>query len=167
MKRFFKRLLLFLGVALIVIQFFRPDRNIAAGPAAFKNDMTTIHNVPSNVQAVFQKACNDCHSNNTRYPWYSQVQPLAWWLADHIKEGKKELNFSEFATYSLRRRYRKLEEIATEVEAGEMPLSSYTFIHKDAKLTAAEKTAIINWTTGLRDSMQAVYPLDSLVRKKQ
>ncbi len=167
MKKFIKRLLIVLLIAFVIIQFFRPARNTANGAEAYKADITMVHTVPADVQGIFQKACNDCHSNNTTYPWYSNIQPLAWWLADHIKEGKRELNFSEFAHYSLRRQYRKLEEINKEVKEGEMPLTSYTLIHTRAKLTDAEKLAIANWTTTLRDSMQRVYPQDSLIRKKQ
>lgn len=166
-KKILKKVLLVLLLALVVIQFFRPAKNIAAGPEAYAKDITTAHTVPANVQLILQKACYDCHSNNTEYPWYSNIQPVAWWLGDHVKEGKKELNFSEFAGYSIRRKYRKLEEINKEVKEGEMPLSSYTLIHTNAKLSEADKLAIANWTTALRDSMKLVYPEDSLVRKKQ
>jgi mono/diheme cytochrome c family protein len=166
-KKILKRVFLLLLLAFIVIQFFRPAKNIASGPEAFAKDIATAHTVPADVQLIFQKACYDCHSNNTTYPWYSYIQPVAWWLDDHVKEGKKELNFSEFAGYSIRRKYKKLEEINKEVKEGEMPLSSYTLIHTNAKLTDADKSAIANWTTALRDSMKQVYPEDSLVRKKQ
>ncbi len=166
-KKILKRIAQLLLAALLAIQFFRPAKNIAAGPAAYAKDISTAHAIPADVQLVFQKACYDCHSNNTTYPWYSYVQPVTWWLQHHVDEGKAELNFSEFAGYSLRRQYRKLEEINKEVKEGEMPLSSYTLIHSGAKLTATEKLAIANWATALRDSMQQVYPLDSLIKKKQ
>jgi Haem-binding domain len=166
-KKILKKTLLVLLLAFVVIQFFRPAKNTASGPEAFAKDITTAHAIPQDVQSIFQKACYDCHSNNTAYPWYSNIQPVAWWLGDHIVEGKKELNFSEFAGYSIRRKYKKLEEINKEVKEGEMPLESYTFIHSNAKLTDADKLAIANWATALRDSMKRVYPEDSLVRKKQ
>jgi mono/diheme cytochrome c family protein len=166
-KKILKRTLLVLLLAFVVIQFFRPVKNTAGGPEAFAKDIATAHDVPADVQLIFQKACYDCHSNNTAYPWYSYIQPVAWWLNDHVKEGKKELNFSEFAGYSIRRKYKKLEEINKEVKEGEMPLESYTLIHTDAKLSDAERLAIANWVTSLRDSMKRVYPEDSLVRKKQ
>ncbi len=166
-KKILKRILLLLLLAFVVIQFFRPAKDTASGPEAFAKDIATVHTVPADVQLIFQKACYDCHSNNTTYPWYSNIQPVAWWLDDHVKEGKKELNFSEFAGYSIRRKYKKLEEINKEVKEGEMPLESYTLIHTNAKLTDADKLAIANWTTSLRDSMKRVYPEDSLVRKKQ
>jgi hypothetical protein len=167
MKKIIKKIFLLLLLAFIVIQFFRPAKNIASGPEAFAKDIATAHTVPADVQLIFQKACYDCHSNNTSYPWYSNIQPVTWWLNDHIKEGKKELNFSEFAGYSIRRKYKKLEEINKEVKEGEMPLDSYTLIHTNAKLTEADKLAIANWATALRDSMKSVYPEDSLIRKKK
>ncbi|MFN8242905.1 MAG: heme-binding domain-containing protein [Ferruginibacter sp.] len=164
--KFFKKILLVLLLAFIVIQFFRPAKNIAAGPEAYAKDISTIHAVPADVQTILKKACNDCHSNNTVYPWYNNIQPVAWWLANHVKEGKRELNFSEFANYSPRRQYIKLDEVNKLVKNGEMPLSSYTWIHKDAKLTDAEKLTIANWVTTIRDSMAAIYPKDSLERRR-
>jgi hypothetical protein len=123
--------------------------------------------MPQEVASTLQSSCYDCHSNNTHYPWYANFQPVAWWLADHVKEGKKEVNFSEFATYRIGRQYRKLEEIANEVEEGEMPLQSYTFIHGDAKLSPAQKESLINWASATRDSIKANYPADSLLRPKR
>jgi mono/diheme cytochrome c family protein len=166
-KKILKRTFQVLLLVFIIIQFFRPAKNTASGPEAFAKDIATAHTVPADVQLIFQKACYDCHSNNTEYPWYSYIQPVAWWLGDHVKEGKKELNFSEFAGYSIRRKYKKLEEINKEVKEGEMPLESYTLIHTNAKLTDADRLAIATWATALRDSMKRVYPEDSLVRKKQ
>lgn len=166
LKKFLKRLFLVLLAGFVVIQFFRPAKNTASGPEAYAKDISTVHAVPADVQVILKKACYDCHSNNTEYPWYNNIQPVAWWLANHVNEGKRELNFSEFATYSIGRQYRKLEKINGEVKEGGMPLSSYTWIHTSAKLNETEKLAIASWTTAIRDSMKAVYPADSLVRKK-
>ena len=164
MKKFFKRLFLVLLFAFIVIQFFRPAKNKSEGMS--KNDITTLYAVPEDVQTILKTSCYDCHSNNTVYPWYSQVQPLAWWLDGHIKDGKKDLNFSEFASYRLRRQYKKLEEINELVKENEMPLDSYLWIHKDAKLSEPQKLTLANWVNAVRDTMEAHYPIDSLVRKK-
>ncbi|HNH22632.1 MAG TPA: heme-binding domain-containing protein, partial [Ferruginibacter sp.] len=111
-------------------------------------------------------SCNDCHSNNTVYPWYAEVQPVAWWLNEHIEDGKKDLNFSEFASYRPRRQYKKLEEINELVKENEMPLNSYLWIHKDAKLSDQQKLTLANWVEATRDTLEARYPIDSLVRKK-
>lgn len=159
-----KKILVFLLIALIIIQFFHPKKNQAAGPQP--NYIGNAFTVPAEVKSILAKACNDCHSNNTRYPWYSRLQPADWWLDDHVKEGKKELNLDEYAHKSLRFQYHKLEEIAEQVKEGEMPLDSYTWIHKEAKLTEAEKSTLINWANGLREEMKGKYPIDSLVRKK-
>jgi hypothetical protein len=123
--------------------------------------------MPQNVQQILKTSCYDCHSNNTVYPWYSNIQPVAWWLKDHIDEGKRELNFSEFATYRIGRQYRKLEEINGEVKENKMPLESYTLIHSDAKLSDEQKLTLATWVTTLRDSIKAQYPEDSLKRPQR
>ena len=160
LKRFFQLLIL----ALIVIQFFRPAKNKSEGIS--KNDISTLYPVPTDVQDILKTSCNDCHSNNTVYPWYAEVQPVAWWLNEHIEDGKKDLNFSEFASYRPRRQYKKLEEINELVKENEMPLNSYLWIHKDAKLSDQQKLTLANWVEATRDSLEARYPIDSLVRKK-
>jgi Haem-binding domain len=165
MKQFFKRLLLLLLLAFIIMQFFRPSKN-STGAAAV-NHISKLYPVSDTVQAILKTACYDCHSNNTSYPWYNNIQPVAWWLANHINEGKKELNFDEFASYRIRRQYKKLEEINEQVKEGEMPLASYTLIHGDAKLTGEQKRVIANWVVAVRDSIKAHYPEDSLKRPQQ
>ncbi|MFN8252038.1 MAG: heme-binding domain-containing protein [Ferruginibacter sp.] len=165
MKKFFKRLLLVLLAAFVIIQFFRPEKNISA--SAGPNDIAAKYAVPQDVMAVLKTSCYDCHSNNTNYPWYNNIQPVAWWLKDHIDEGKRGLNFSEFGSYRIGRQYRKLEEINKEVKEGEMPLGSYTLIHTDAKLNDQQKLAIASWVTALRDSIKAQYPEDSLKRPQR
>jgi Haem-binding domain len=165
MKNILKKFFLFLLVAFVVLQFFRPKKNVSDTISA--NDITTKYAVPADVMASLQSSCYDCHSNNTKYPWYSHIQPVAWWLSDHIEDGKKHFNFSEFAAYRIGKQYRKLEEINGEIEEGAMPLSSYTLIHGDAKLSADQKTSIANWVNVLRDSIKAQYPEDSLKRPQK
>jgi hypothetical protein len=164
LKKILIRTFQILLLAFIIIQFIRPAKN--KSDVISNNDITKIYSVPENVQAILKTSCYDCHSNNTVYPWYANIQPAAWWLNDHIKEGKKELNFSEFASYRIGRQYRKLEEINKEVKENEMPLNSYLWIHKNAKLDDQQKLTIANWVTSVRDSIKANYPADSLVRKK-
>jgi Haem-binding domain len=164
LKKIFKRTFQILLLAFIVIQFIRPAKNISEGIS--NNDISKIYAVPADVQSILKTSCYDCHSNNTVYPWYAEIQPAAWWLADHIKEGKKELNFSEFASYRIGRQYRKLEEVNKEVKENEMPLESYLWIHKDSKLSDQQKLILANWVTAIRDTIKANYPADSLVRKK-
>ncbi len=163
-KKILKRVFQVLLLAFIIIQFFRPEKNKAEGIS--NNDISKLYPVPEDVGSILKTSCYDCHSNNTVYPWYANVQPVAWWIGDHIEHAKKDLDFSEFTTYSIRRQYRKLEEVNDLVKKNEMPLDSYLWIHKDAKLSDGQKLIIANWVSSLRDSIKANYPADSLVRKK-
>jgi hypothetical protein len=167
MKRILKKTGIVLLAAFIVIQFFRPTKNSSTDQAAFSNDISKVYDVPEDVQLILQTSCYDCHSNNTKYPWYSNIQPVAWWLNDHVLEGKKEINFSEFASYRIGRKYKKLEEIIEQVEEGEMPLSSYTVIHRNAILNKEQKLSLTNWATTIRDSIKVQYPEDSLKRPQK
>ena len=160
----FKKLLLALLVVFLVLQAFRPEKNISGNK---ENDISSLYPVPENVEQILVKACNDCHSNNTVYPWYAEVQPIAWWLDDHVKDGKKHLNFNEFASYRLAKQFHKLEEVFDEVKGGEMPLESYTVIHRDAKLTDEERNILMDWSVAVRDTMKARFPADSLIMKKK
>ncbi len=159
-----KKVLIVLLVLFVAAQAFRPAKNNSNDTS---KDISKSYVVPENVKAILAKACNDCHSNNTKYPWYAEIQPVAWWLNDHIKDGKKHLNFNEFDGYRIARQYKKLEECMDEVKDGEMPMSSYTIIHKEAKLTDDEKQALFTWCEIVRDSIKARYPADSLVLPKR
>ena len=147
-----KKILILLLVVLVVIQFIRPEKNSAT--AVSENDITAYYTVPENVQSILKKACYDCHSNNTEYPWYANIQPIGWWLQDHINEGKEELNFSEFGTYSAKKAAHKMEEVGEMVGEGEMPLESYTLIHKDAVLTHEEAETLIKWSKQIEASIK-------------
>lgn len=111
--------------------------------------------VPANMQEILNTSCYDCHSNNTRYPWYATIQPAGWLLAKHVKDGKAELNFDAFGNYSKRRQLSKLKSVASQINDGEMPLPSYTWIHKDAKLSTADKGLITDWVANVTDSIRA------------
>lgn len=162
--KFIKRLLIFLLVILIVMQAFRPEKNNSNNVS---KDISINYVVPDNVKIILAKACNDCHSNHTRYPWYAEIQPVSWWLSNHIKDGKRHFNFNEFDGYQVARQYKKLEECIEQVKEGDMPLSSYTLIHKDAILTDTEKETLFNWLEIVRDSIKSRYPADSLVLKRK
>lgn len=159
-----KKLLTGLVLLLLVIQVFRPERNIHPGAQA--NDISRLYPVSDSVARLLQVACNDCHSNNTVYPWYAQIQPVAGWINHHVEEGKEELNFNEFASYPVRKQYHKLEELQEQVKEGEMPLGSYTWIHKDARLNESQKQQLAQWAGAMIDSLEAHYPIDSLKRRK-
>src|SRR4051794_7066091 len=132
MKKFLKILVYTLLIVFVLIQFYpKPGKNISG--IISNSDIVVVHSVPANVQGVLKTSCYDCHSNNTVYPWYSHLQPVAAFLGNHIYEGKKELNFSEFGQYSIGKQYRKLEVSAKLIDEGDMPLTSYTLIHTNAK----------------------------------
>ena len=159
-----KKILIVLALVLVVIQFIRPAQNLSANTT---NDISTLYPMPSDVKLIVDKACADCHSNKTAYPWYATLQPVAFWLADHVNEGKREFNFNEFAGYRIAKQNHKLEEVIEQIKEGEMPLYSYTLIHRDAQLTDAEKTTLINWCQNIMDTLKATYPADSLILKRK
>jgi hypothetical protein len=146
-----KKILLVVLILIIAIQFIRPARNESGQPSPA--DISKIDSVPGYVQAILKTSCYDCHSNHTNYPWYSRIQPVGWWLASHIKDGKEELNFSEFGQYSIRRQRSKLFAITKSIEDGTMPLRSYTLVHSHSRLTAHEKALLINWANQAKDSL--------------
>jgi hypothetical protein len=162
--KLFKCILFILAVIFILIQFIRPERNI--GEVNPIHEITTTFAVPNDVQDILRNSCYDCHSNNTRYPWYVNIQPFGWFMNGHIKEGKSKMNFSEFATYPLSGQYNKFNDIIENVSDGEMPLPSYLLIHTGAKLSDGQKKKLIDWASAMRDLMKAKYPADSLQSKK-
>src|SRR5690242_17718355 len=117
--RMVKKILLSLLVILVLLQLIRPAKNKSNAPAP--NDISQVVVVPADVQAILKKACYDCHSNNTYYPWYVNIQPVGLYLAHHIEEGKDELNFNEFGAYSAKRQRNKLKGIAEQIRDGAMP----------------------------------------------
>lgn len=144
LKKILKIAVLIIFIGFVVIQFIRPDFTNPPVNAAETLENTT--QVPENVKQIFNRSCADCHSNETKYPWYSKIQPSAWFLKDHIDEGRNEMNFSIWNTYEPRRKKRKLEEICEQIEIKEMPLPSYLWIHGDARLSDAEIKAVCDWT---------------------
>jgi len=147
-----KIIALILLVGFVGIQFVPTDLN--QSDTVPKTDFLLINNTQENISALLQESCYDCHSNNTEYPWYNKVQPVAWFLEDHINEGKEELNFNEWDAYSNRRKNSKLKSIISQVKDDEMPLASYTLIHKDAKLSNSEKTLIIDYMKNLKETLK-------------
>ncbi len=137
----------------VVIQFIQPAHNKSNGISA--TDISGVVNIPDSVQAVLKNACYDCHSNNTIYPWYVNIQPMGWLMAKHIKDGKAQLNFNEFGSYSARRQQSKLKSIASQVKDGNMPLSSYTWMHKNARLGKKGKALIMDWAQQTKGSLSA------------
>ena len=154
MKIIIKKILFIGLIIFLLIQLYQPARN-----ESFEQDITAnftkVYKVPKNVEAILRTSCYDCHSNYTNYPWYSYIQPARFFMERHIKEGKEELNFNEFGNYSKRRQNSKLKAISKEIESNEMPLSSYTLIHKNAILTASQKKEVLDWINKIEDSISS------------
>jgi hypothetical protein len=142
-KKTLKIIAIALFVAFIAIQFYRPDR--AAPPIAEAETLEASTQVPEAVGQILRRSCNDCHTNKTNYPWYSQIAPASLFLASHVEEGRRELNFSVWNTYEARRKRRKLDEICEQVTERYMPLPSYLWIHRDANLSDEDIKTLCDW----------------------
>jgi Haem-binding domain len=138
-----RNIFILISVLLVVIQFIHPAKN--NGEIMGNNHISKAIEVSSEVETILAVSCYDCHSNKTNYPWYSNLQTVNWWLTSHVKDGKRHLNFSEFATYSAKKQNHKMEEMVEMIEKNEMPLSSYTLIHTRSKLTSEQKQLLIDW----------------------
>ena len=150
--KWLKRILLALVILLVIAQFIRPARtNPPVDPAKELR-------APQPVASILERSCNDCHSNRTVWPWYAQVAPVSWLLADDVKDGRKEVNFSEWATFTPRRTARKLQEICEQVEKHDMPLWFYVPLHPDAKLSDADRKTLCDWAKGERARVIAEHP---------
>jgi hypothetical protein len=143
-----KKILYGVVAIFIIIQFFRIDKTNPAINLA--DDFIEIAKPSEEIAVLLKSACYDCHSNQSEYPWYSNIAPVSWWVKDHINEGRDELNFSKWSTYSVKKKDHKLEEMAEELEEGEMPLKPYPLTHPEARLSDSQKEELINWIKALR-----------------
>ncbi len=143
-----KKILVIVAILAVIIQFFRIDKENP--PYEASSDFISVENAPEDIQIILKQACYDCHSHQTTYPWYSNVAPVSWWLKDHIDEGREHLNFSVWASYDAERREHKLEELAEEVEEGEMPLDSYTWTHAESRLSDEQRQKLVDWANSIR-----------------
>lgn len=143
-----KKLGLLLLVVFIIAQFFGPEKN--DGDIASVDAFFTDTNPPKDVKTILINGCIDCHSDSTRYPWYNNITPVNYWMADHIEHGTKHFNVSKWSDYSDKKKDHKLDELIEMVEAKEMPLPSYTWTHGDAKLSQEQVDAVISWAKTVR-----------------
>ena len=149
--RFVNKILLISGILFIALQFIRPVHNKSS--KVLPTDISKVITVPDTVLTLLKHACYDCHSNNTDYPWYSNIQPMGWLMAYHIKQAKNQLNFSAFGSYPQRRQLSKLDGINNSIKDNIMPLKSYKIMHKSAQLSTDEKSLLINWAQRSIDSL--------------
>ncbi len=150
-----KKILLLLLVAFVIAQFFGPEKNEGSleSVTAFLEETKP----PEHVKTILEQACFDCHSDATRYPWYSNITPVNYWMADHVKHGTKHFNVSKWEGSSVKRKDHKMEELIEMVEAKEMPLPSYTWSHGEAKLSEQQIEAVLKWANQVR-TMYALAP---------
>jgi hypothetical protein len=138
-----KKVGLVLLLILIIAQFFDPKKN--DGNLASLDTFIAETNPPEDVLQILKTTCFDCHSSKTTYPWYNNITPVNYWLEEHIEDGKKHLDFSNWSSYSLKRKEHKMDELYEEVEEREMPLNSYTWTHAEANLTQEQIDAVVTW----------------------
>jgi hypothetical protein len=146
MKRY-RKIGILIILLLIVIQFVQPVKNKSDNLS--DDDISKVYDMPQVLHQVFVNKCYDCHSNNTNYPWYFNIQPVGWWLAAHVHDGKEHLDFSAFRKYPADKAAHNLEEISEVIDDGSMPLKAYTFFHEGAELTIDEKKAIHEWLSSV------------------
>lgn len=151
---------------LVFIQFIPVEKNESNNT---EFDISKSYNIPDNVATILKGACNDCHTNLTRYPWYSHIQPVKYMLADHVNDGKRHLNFSSFTNLPIAVQNHKFEEVIEMVEEKEMPLESYTYfgLHPEANLSDEERQILIDWAKEQMAYLSSTYPADSLVMKRR
>lgn len=138
-----KNIAIFLVFLLLIIQSIRIDKTTE--PVNPATDFISLTGANSEVAGMLKTACYDCHSNQPTYPWYTNIAPVSWWIKHHIDEGSHHLNFSIWGTYKEKRKNHKLDECVEMIEEGEMPMSSYTLMHGDAKLTDAQKLQLVEF----------------------
>ncbi|WP_228851173.1 heme-binding domain-containing protein [Aegicerativicinus sediminis] len=147
-----KKILLVLLVIFVVAQFFGPEKN--QGDIQSVEPFLNETKPNAEVTAILKETCFDCHSSFTRYPWYDKITPVNYWLAEHVEDGKKHLDFSQWSTYEAKKKDHKLEELIEMVEEKEMPLPSYTWTHKEANLSDDQIEAVISWAKNVRSNIK-------------
>jgi len=151
MKKFILISLSVLILALIILQFLKPD---TINPVEDKSKFIASHlQIPDNVYKQMENSCFDCHSDRTKWPWYSKISPVVYLIKSDVDEGRKHLNFSTWGDYDKSRMMDKLDGIETEVTDDEMPLSIYIPLHPEAKLSESDKKMIIEWARSSKDQL--------------
>jgi hypothetical protein len=146
MMKYIKIALIVLALLIVLIQLYRPERFTTEEITT--NHITKKLNVPTNVESILKRSCYDCHSNHTKWPWYSSIAPASWLVIADVVGGRKKMNFSEWGKLSESKQSIKLENICEEITEGEMPLPQYLLIHKEAELTQEDKDILCSWASG-------------------
>lgn len=140
-------------VILVVIQFFPPKKNTTEKDPT--DDIATKYDVPMNTLMNLYDGCYNCHSNYTKYPWYDRIQPVGWWMAHHITDAKRHLNFSEFASYTPDQARKKFHEINKVMTKRSMPLKSYLLMHEEAHLTPEQYKNVADWALKMQQRLDS------------
>lgn len=143
-----KKILLVVLIIFVVAQFFGPEKN--EGDLTSVEPFLTETNPPENIKAILKESCFDCHSDHSKYPWYNKITPVNYWLAEHINDGKKHLNMSNWEGLSVKKKDHKIEELIEMIEKKEMPLPSYTWTHQEAKLSDVQIQDLVAWAKQVR-----------------
>ena len=150
-KKLLQRSLIVVAFVLAAAQMIRPERT---NPAVDHERTVQAHlAVPAEVTAVFERACRDCHSNRTQWPWSSHVAPVSWLVVDDVNHGRSHLNLSEWATYDRKKADKLLDEICEEISDGGMPLRSYRWVHPEARLSTGEVELVCSWSREQRQKL--------------
>ena len=147
-----KRTALILLPFVVGIQFYRPEKHTLS-PGSSQDDFIARHEAPSEVRRLFSVACYDCHSNQTHYPWYAEIQPLGWWLAKHIEEGRDSLDLSPLGGASAKKQAKRIDAMIAVIPDRSMPLPSYTWIHRDANLDEKNIKLLTDWLGQIREKL--------------
>lgn len=150
MKKTGTRVLLAMAVLFLLIQAIQPDRS---NPPVTGDDIRQHVPVTPRVSQILNTACFDCHSNETRWPWYSYVAPVSWLVSRDVSGGRRHVNFSEWATYDRRQQIARLGGMADEVKEGAMPLPIYVAMHAEADLSSADRDSLVAWAETLRSAL--------------
>lgn len=142
-KKLIRTILIIVAVTLVLIQFFQIDKTNPSIDVT--QDFVQTTNPPAEITTILKTACYDCHSHTTKYPWYTNIQPLAWWIKGHVDNGNKHLNYSTWNTYSAKKKAHKIEEMIEMVEGKEMPMLSYMIAHNNAWINAEQRKALVDW----------------------
>jgi hypothetical protein len=139
-------------LAVVGLQFYRPEKNISSQPPG-PEDFLVKHAAPPEVRRLFSVACYDCHSNNTRYPWYAEIQPTGWWLTKHVDEGRDGLDLSSLGAAPAKKQAKRIDAMVDVITDRSMPLPSYTWIHRDAILDATQIKLLNDWLGQVREKL--------------
>ncbi len=147
-----KRILIIVLIIFAILQLFQPDRNLSS--ENLKSDIANHYNIPDSIENLINTSCYDCHSNNTDYPWFINVQPIGWYMQAKVTRGKQHLNFSEFGTLKKEIAIRRLTEIDEVMKRNIMPLKAYKFYNSSSNLTEGQRSTISKWAQSLRDKIE-------------